>query len=97
MGQLGPAGHGRRPDLQIGNLPCNLFQHILSYLLFRGLSLGSQSTYLQMDVLGGGMTISKGLLGETFQETGEDIYGITARTQPWERLTLEGDFFQTQN
>jgi hypothetical protein len=70
---------------------------ILSYLYFRGLSLGVNNPYFQIQVLGGGMTISKGLLGETFEETGEDVYGVVARTQPWERLNLEGDFFQTQN
>ncbi|MFZ0929257.1 MAG: SdrD B-like domain-containing protein [Syntrophobacteraceae bacterium] len=84
-------------SFQISNLPLNFSNTFYPTCYFRGLSLGVTNPYLQMEVLGGGMTISRGLLGATFQETGEDLYGVAARSRPWERLTLEGDFFQTQN
>jgi len=84
-------------SFQISNLPVRFSNTFYPTCYFRGLSLGVSNPYVQMEVLGGGMTVSRGLLGETFQETGEDLYGVTARTQPWERLTLEGDFFRTQN
>jgi hypothetical protein len=82
---------------KISNLPVNFSNSIYPVFYFRGLSLGISNPYLQMEVMGGGMTISKGMLGETFLETGEDVYGVAARAQPWERLTVEGDFFRTQN
>ncbi|MGA3114120.1 MAG: SdrD B-like domain-containing protein [Syntrophobacteraceae bacterium] len=82
---------------QIGNLPVHFTNTFYPAFYFRGLSLGVSNPYLQMEVLGGGMTVSRGMLGETFQENGEDLYGVAARSRPWERLTLEGDFFQTQN
>src|SRR5208283_900338 len=84
-------------SFQISNLPVRFSNTFYPTCYFRGLSLGVSNPYVQMEVLGGGMTVTRGLLGETFQETGEDLYGVTARTQPWERLTLEGDFFRTQN
>ncbi len=84
-------------SFQIGNLPVHFSNTFYPTCFFRGLSLGVSNPYLQMEVVGGGMTLSKGLLGETFQETGEDLYGMVARSQPWERLILEGDFFHTQN
>lgn len=82
---------------RISNLPVIFSNSIYPIFYFRGLSLGVNNPSVQVDVMGGGMTISKGLLGETFQETGEDVYGLAVRTQPWERLTLEGNFFKTQN
>jgi hypothetical protein len=82
---------------QLSNLPIPFSNTVYPICYFRGLSLGVSNPYLQMQVLGGEMTISKGLLGETFQGTGEDVYGVAAQSQPWERLTLEGAFFQTQN
>ena len=82
-------------SFQLSNLPVRFTNTFYPTFYFRGLSLGVSNPYLQLEVLGGGMTVSKGLLGETFQENGEDVYGVAARTHPWERLTLEGDFFQT--
>src|SRR5208337_3082012 len=84
-------------SFQISNLPVRFSNLFYPACYFRGLSLGISNPYLQMEVLGGGMTVSKGLLGQTFQETGEDVYGVVARFQPWERLALESDFFQTLN
>ena len=83
--------------IKLSNLPVNFSNTFYPTFYFRGLSLGVSNPYLQIEVLGGGMTVSKGLLGETFQETGEDVFGVAARTHPWERLTLEGDYFHTQN
>lgn len=82
---------------QMSKLPVSFTNLFYPALYFRGLSLGATHPCLQLELLGGGMTISKGLLGITFQETGEDVYGIAARTQPTERLALEGNFFQTRN
>ena len=84
-------------SFQISNLPVRFSNTFYPTCYFRGLSLGVSNPYVQIEVMGGGMTVSRGLLGETFQQTGEDLYGVVARTQPWERLTLEGDFFRTQN
>jgi hypothetical protein len=84
-------------SFKLSNLPVNFSNTVYPTLYFRGLSLGVSNPSLQMEALAGEMTISKGLMGETFQETGEDVYGVAARFKPWERLTLEGDFFQTQN
>ncbi len=84
-------------SFQISNLPVTFSNLFYPSYNFRGLSLGVSHPYLQMKVLGGEMTISKGLLGEAFQGTGEDVYGVAARTQPWEMLTLEGDLFLTEN
>jgi hypothetical protein len=84
-------------SFQLSNLPVHFSNTFYPTCYFRGVSLGVSNPYLQMEVLGGGMTLSRGLLGETFMETGEDLYGVAARTKPWERLTLEGDFFHTQN
>ena len=82
---------------RISNLPVTFSNSMYPNFYFRGFSLEVSNPYLQAEVMGGGMTISKGLLGETFKETGEDVYGLAARTHPWERLTLEGDLFRTQN
>ncbi len=84
-------------NFAISKLPENFSNSLYPAFHFRGLSLEVGNPYLQVEVLGGGTTVSKGLLGQTFQENGEDVYGVAARTRPWERLTLEGDFFQTQN
>jgi hypothetical protein len=84
-------------SFRISNLPVNFSNYFYPTVYFRGLSLGVSNPYVQMEIMGGGMTISRGLLGETFQETGEDVYGVAARAQPSERLTVEGDFFLTNN
>jgi hypothetical protein len=84
-------------SFKLSNLPVNFSNTFYPTLYFRGFSLGVANPNLQIEALGGGMTISKGLLGATFQETGEDVYGVAAQFKPWERLTVEGDFFQTQN
>lgn len=82
---------------QLNNFNVHFSNEFYPAFYFRGFGLGVSNPYLQMEVLGGGMTISKGLLGETFQETGEDVYGVAVKSQPSERLTVEGDFFQTEN
>ncbi|MGA2223028.1 MAG: hypothetical protein ABSH41_01125, partial [Syntrophobacteraceae bacterium] len=84
-------------NIKLSNLPVNFSNTFYPPCFFRGLSIGVSNPSMQIEVLGGGMTVSKGLLGATFQENGEDVYGAAARLQPWERFTLEGDFFQTQN
>ena len=81
----------------ITNLPVRFSNYFYPTNYFRGLSFQVTNPYLQMQVLGGRVTISRGLLGETFLGVGEDLYGLLARSQPWERLILEGDFFLTQN
>ena len=47
--------------------------------------------------LGGEVTISRGLMGETFQGLGEGLFGMLLQLQPWERWTLEKGFFFTTN
>jgi hypothetical protein len=84
-------------SFKLSNLPVSFSNIFYPSLYFRGFSLGSRNPYLEVEVLGGAMTISRGLLGETFRQTGEDLYGLAARFQPCDRLTLEGNFFQTEN
>lgn len=84
-------------NFQITGLPLRFSNYFYPTNYFRGLSFQITHPYLQMEVLGGRVTISKGLFGETFIGVGEDLYGFLARSQPWERLILEGDFFSTQN
>jgi hypothetical protein len=84
-------------NFQITGLPLRFSNYFYPTNYFRGLSFQVSHPYLQMEVLGGRVTISKGLLGETFLGIGEDLYGFMARSQPWERLILEGNFFSTQN
>ncbi len=47
--------------------------------------------------LGGEVTISRGLLGETFGNLGEGLYGFLMRLQPMERLNLESGLFMTKD
>ncbi len=84
-------------NFQITSLPLRFSNYFYPTNYFRGLSVQVSHPYVQMEVLGGRVTISKGLFGETFIGAGEDLYGFLARTQPWERLILEGNFFSTQN
>ncbi|MEW6657601.1 MAG: SdrD B-like domain-containing protein [Thermodesulfobacteriota bacterium] len=84
-------------NFQLTALPLRFSNYFYPTNYFRGLSFQVSHPYLQMEVLGGRVTISKGLLGETFTGIGEDLYGFLARSQPWERLLLEGNFFSTQN
>ncbi|HYA42222.1 MAG TPA: SdrD B-like domain-containing protein [Syntrophobacteraceae bacterium] len=84
-------------SFQISNLPVSFSNAFCPTLYFRGLSLGLSNSYLQMQILGGEATISRGLLAETFETTGEDVYGVALRSKPSPRLTLEGDFFHTEN
>lgn len=84
-------------NFQITGLPLRFSNYFYPTNYFRGLSLQVSHPFLQMEVLGGRVTISKGLFGETFMGIGEDLYGFLARSQPWERLILEGNFFSTQN
>ena len=62
-------------SFQISNLPVRFSNTFYPTFYFRGLSLGVNNPNFQIQVLGGEMTISKGLLGETFETTGEDVYG----------------------
>ncbi len=91
------AASGGDQSFQITGLPLRFSNYFYPTNFFRGFSLQVSHPYLQMEALGGRVTISRGLFGETFKGIGEDLYGFLARTQPWERLILEGDFFSTQN
>jgi hypothetical protein len=84
-------------NFDLTKMPIRFSNYFYPTNYFRGLSYQVTHPYLQIEVLGGRVTISKGLLGETFNSIGEDLYGVLARSQPWERLILEGDFFATQN
>jgi len=64
---------------------------------FRGFSAELAHPYFQLQVLGGGVTYSRGLLGETFLGSGEGVYGLLARSQPLARWNLESAIFATHN
>jgi hypothetical protein len=84
-------------NFQITNLPLRFSNYFYPTNYFRGFGFQVTHPYLQVQVVTGTVTFSKGLLGETFKGQGENLYGLLARSQPWERLTLEGDFFLTQH
>ena len=60
---------------------------------FRGFSLQYANPYIQVMTLGGEVTLSRGLMGETFRGLGEGLYGMLLRLQPWERWNLESGLF----
>ena len=84
-------------NFQLTEMPLRFSNYFYPTNYFRGFSFQVTHPYVQVQVLTGLVTISKGLLGETFVGVGENLYGFIARSQPWERLILEGDFFLTQH
>jgi hypothetical protein len=84
-------------NFQLTEMPLRFSNYFYPTNYFRGVSFEMTNPYIQAKVLTGSVTISKGLLGETFVGVGENLYGFTGRSQPWERLILEYDFFLTQH
>jgi hypothetical protein len=82
---------------QLTEMPLRFSNYFYPANYFRGFSFQVTHPYVQVQVLTGNVTISKGLLGETFTGIRENLYGILARSQPWEKLILEADFFLTQH
>ncbi|MBM4272940.1 MAG: hypothetical protein FJ134_00530 [Deltaproteobacteria bacterium] len=64
---------------------------------YRGLGIQYAHPWFQVYLLGGEVTRSRGLAGETFLGLGESLYGVMARFQPYERLLLETNFYLTRN
>lgn len=84
-------------DFQLTEMPLRFSNYFYPTNYFRGFSFQVTHPYVQIQVLTGLVTISRGLLGETFTGVGETLYGFIARSQPWERLIIECDFFMTQH
>jgi hypothetical protein len=64
---------------------------------FRGFSLQYAHPSYQLMAMGGEVTLSRGLLGETFRGLGETLLGCLLRLQPRERLNIESGLFLTHD
>jgi hypothetical protein len=84
-------------SFQLSLLPVRFTNFFYPEQYFRGFSLQYAHPYVQVMTLGGEVTISRGLMGETFRGLGEGLYGMLLRLQPWERWNLESGFFLTDN
>ena len=84
-------------SFQISLLPVHFNNFFYPDQYFRGFSLQYNHPNVQLLTLGGEVTVSKGLLGETYGGLGEGLYGLLGRLQPWERWNLENGLFFTQN
>ncbi|OGP71050.1 MAG: hypothetical protein A2Z73_00275 [Deltaproteobacteria bacterium RBG_13_60_28] len=79
------------------HLPLRFSNYFYPMTFFRGFDARITHPFLQIEVLGGEVTRSYGLSGETFLGMGESLYGFLARSQPWERWILESGVFLTHN
>jgi len=84
-------------SFQLSLLPVQFTNFFYPEQYFRGFSLQYAHPYIQVMALGGEVTLSRGLMGETFQGLGEGLYGMLLRLQPWDVWNLESGFFLTDN
>jgi hypothetical protein len=88
---------GGDQSFRISLLPMQFTNFFYPEQYFRGFSLLYAHPSFQLMTLGGEVTLSRGLLGETFSGLGEALYGTLLRLQPWERLNLESGLFLTHD
>ncbi len=84
-------------SFQISLLPVRFTNFFYPDQYFRGFSLQYAHPTFQLLTLGGEVTLSRGLMGETFRGLGEGLYGFLLRLQPWDRWNLESGLFLTSN
>lgn len=84
-------------SFQLSLLPVRFTNFFYPEQYLRGFSLQYANPYIQVMALGGEVTLSRGLMGETFRGLGEGLYGMLLRLQPWERWNLESGFFLTDH
>jgi hypothetical protein len=81
----------------LSDLPIRFTNFFYPQIYFRGFGAQYAHPSFQVYLLGGDVTLSRGLAGETFQGVGESLYGFMSRIRPWDRLVLEGSLFATQD
>lgn len=81
----------------LSKFPLTFSNFFYPMVYFRGFSTELAHPYFQIQVLGGGVTYSRGLLGETFLGIGEGVYGLLLRSQPAARWSMESAIFATNN